>query len=122
MRWSWVLASASTVNKVVRTNSPVLVHFLPIVLQAWFSISRWYGPEFPMMFSGFCPLSIDIRGSHRLGGEAFEYAHPPARSSRTWLILMKANYGEDQFLLFVGVYSLLGFTSVFCMFISAVPP
>ena len=122
MCWSWVLASASTVNKVARTNSPVLVQHFSIVLQAWFSISRWYGPEFPMMFSGFCPPSTDIRGSHRLGGEAFEYAHPPARSSRTWLSLRKANYGEDQFLLFVGVYSLLGFTGVFCMFISAVLP
>ena len=42
-----------------------------------------------MMFSGLCPPSTDIRGSHRLGGEAFEYAHPPARSSRTWLSLRR---------------------------------
>ena len=89
MCWSWVLASASTVNKVARTNSPVLVQHFPIVLQAWFSISRWYGPEFPMIFSGFCPPSTNIRGSHRLGGETFEYAHPPARSSRTWLSLRR---------------------------------
>ena len=56
-----------------------------IVLQAWCSISRRYGPEFPMMSSELCPPSTDIRGSHRLGGEAFEYAHPPALSSRAWL-------------------------------------
>ena len=77
MCWLWVLASVSTVNKVARANSPVLVQLFPIVLQAWCSISRRYGPEFPMMFSGLCLPSTDIRGSHRLGGEAFVYAHPP---------------------------------------------
>ena len=66
-------------------NSPVLVQLLPIVLQALCTISRRYGPEFPIMFSGLCQPNTDIRGSHRLGGEAFEYAHPPALSSRTWL-------------------------------------
>ena len=124
MCWSWVLASASTVNKVARTNSPVLVQLFSIVLQAWFSISRWYGLEFPMIFSGFCPPSTDIRGSHRLGGEAFEYAHPPARSSRTWLSLRRrmSQLWRGPISSICWFLLTARYTGVFCMFISAVPP
>ena len=54
MCWLWVLAYVSTFNKVGRANSPVLVPFFPIVLQALWSISRWYSSEFPKTLSGFC--------------------------------------------------------------------
>ena len=94
VRWLWVLSYVSAFNKV--------------------GSLFWYRPEFPMMFSGLCPPSTDIRGSHLLGGEAFEYAHPPARSSRTWLSLRneRGHHREDHFLLSVGIYFLAQLTVV----------